>query len=213
MTKQISILLIDDHPVVRTGYRRLLENTPNMHVVAEAENGEKGFQLYVEHRPDVTILDLNMPGIGGLETIRRIKAHNPDASILVFSMLNNVTMAQRSLKAGALGFISKQSGIGEMVQAVRQVNSGKIYIESELAAILAVNATHENTCESPLEMLTKREFQIFKLLAEGNSCVQIAEKLTISPKTVSVHHANLMRKLQLENTTQLIRIAIDQNVI
>ncbi|AEJ01984.1 two component transcriptional regulator, LuxR family [Nitrosomonas sp. Is79A3] len=213
MTKQISILLIDDHPVVRTGYRRLLENTPNMHVVAEAENGEKGSQLYVEHRPDVTILDLNMPGIGGLETIRRIKAYNPDASILVFSMLNNVTMAQRSLKAGALGFISKQSGIGEMVQAVRQVNSGKIYIESELAAILAVNATHENTCENPLEMLTKREFQIFKLLAEGNSCVQIAEKLTISPKTVSVHHANLMRKLQLENTTQLIRIAIDQNVI
>jgi two-component system invasion response regulator UvrY len=213
MRKQISILLIDDHPVVRTGYRRLLESTLDMQVVAEAENGESGYRLYVEHQPDVTILDLNMPGIGGLETIRRIKAYNPHARILVFSMLNNLTMAQRSLKTGALGFISKQSGMGEMIQAVRQVNSGKKYIESELIAIQAMNATPVNKFENPLEILTKREFQIFKLIAEGNSSVQIAEILTISPKTVSVHHANLMRKLQLENTTQLIRIAIDQSVI
>lgn len=213
MRKQISILLIDDHPVVRTGYRHLLESTLDMNVVAEAENGENGYRLYVEHQPDVTILDLNMPGIGGLETIRRIKAYNPHASILVFSMLNNLTMAQRSLKAGALGFISKQSGMGEMIHAVRQAHAGKTYIESELAAILTVNFAHRKTCENPLEMLTKREFQIFKLIAEGNSSVQIAEILTISPKTVSVHHANLMRKLHLENTTQLIRIAIDQNVI
>ena len=213
MKKTISILLIDDHPVVRTGYRRLLENTADMHVVAEAENGEIGYQLYLEHQPDVTILDLNMPGIGGLETIRRIKAHDPAARILVFSMLNNATIAQRSLKTGAIGFISKQSGIGEMIQAVRQVNSGKIYIESEFAASIAQNATLKDTCDNPLGKLTNREFQIFKLIAEGNSSAQIAEKLTISPKTVSVHHANLMRKLQLQNTTQLIRIAIDQNVI
>lgn len=213
MRKQISILLIDDHPVVRTGYRRLLESTLDMQVVAEAENGENGYRLYVEHQPNVTILDLNMPGIGGLETIRRIKAYNPHASILVFSMLNNLTMAQRSLKAGALGFISKQSGMGEMIQAVRQVNSGKKYIESELIAVQAMNAQPVNKFENPLEILTKREFQIFKLIAEGNSILQISETLTISPKTVGVHHANLMRKLQLKNITQLIRIAIDQNVI
>lgn len=213
MTKIITILLIDDHPVVRTGYRRLLENTPDMCVVAEAEDGETGYQLYLEHQPDVTILDLNMPGIGGLETIRRIKAKNPAACILVFSMLNNATMAQHSLKAGAIGFISKQSGIGEMIQAIRQVNAGKIYIESELAAMLAVNATRKDTCDNPLDMLTKREFQIFKLIAEGNSNAQIAEKLTISPKTVGVHHVNLMRKLQLQNTTQLVRMAINHNII
>lgn len=213
MKKTITILLIDDHPVVRTGYRRLLENTPDMRVVAEAEDGETGYQLYFEHQPDVTILDLNMPGIGGLETIRRIKAKNPAACILVFSMLNNATMAQHSLKAGALGFISKQSGIGEMIQAIRQVNAGKIYIESELAAMLAVNATRKDTCDNPLDMLTKREFQIFKLIVEGNSNAQIAEKLTISPKTVGVHHVNLMRKLQLQNTTQLVRMAIDHDII
>ena len=213
MKKQISILLIDDHPVVRTGYRRLLESTPDMRVVAEAENGEIGYQLYLEHKPNVTILDLNMPGIGGLETIRRIKAYNPAACILVFSMLNNQTMAQRCLKAGAMGFISKQSGVGEMIQAVQQVASGKQYIEAELSAMLAINSERKTTCENPLDMLTKREFQIFKLLAEGNSGTEIAEKLTISPKTVSVHHANMMRKLQLQNTTQLVRIAIEHNVI
>ena len=132
MKKTISILLIDDHPVVRSGYRRLLESTLDMRVVAEAENGEIGYQLYLEHQPNVTILDLNMPGIGGLETIRRIKAQDPTARILVFSMLNNAAIAQRSLKAGAIGFISKQSGIGEMIQAVRQVNSGEISGQSGL---------------------------------------------------------------------------------
>ncbi|WP_292993844.1 response regulator transcription factor [Nitrosomonas sp.] len=213
MKKTISILLIDDHPVVRSGYRRLLESTLDMRVVAEAENGEIGYQLYLEHQPNVTILDLNMPGIGGLETIRRIKAQDPTARILVFSMLNNAAIAQRSLKAGAIGFISKQSGIGEMIQAVRQVNSGEIYIESEFAASTAVNTTLKDTCDNPLDRLTNREFQIFKLIAEGNSSAQIAEQLTISPKTVGVHHVNLMRKLQLQNTTQLIRMAIGQHVI
>lgn len=216
MKKQISILLVDDHPVVRTGYRRLLESTPNMRVVAEADSGEKGYQLYVEHQPDVTILDLNMPGIGGFETIRRIKAYNPAAGILVFSMLNNIMMAQRSFEAGARGFISKQSGIGEMIHAVQQVNSGKKYIESELAAAQAMNVINEaskDASKSAIDRLTKREFQIFKLIAEGNSNAQIAKKLTISHKTVGVHHANLMRKLQLQNSAQLIRAALDYRVI
>ncbi len=216
MKKQISILLVDDHPVVRTGYRRLLESTPDMRVVAEADSGEKGYQLYVEHQPDVTILDLNMPGIGGLETIRRIKAYDPAAGILVFSMLNNIMMAQRSFEAGARGFISKQSGIGEMIHAVQQVNSGKKYIESELAAAQAMNVINEapkDASKSAIDRLTKREFQIFKLIAEGNSNAQIAKKLTISHKTVGVHHANLMRKLHLQNSAQLIRAALDYQVI
>ncbi len=216
MKKQISILLIDDHPVVRTGYRRLLESTPGMCVVAEADSGEKGYQLFVEHQPDVTILDLNMPGIGGLETIRRIKAYDPAAGILVFSMLNNIMMAQRSFEAGARGFISKQSGIGEMIHAVQQVNSGKKYIELELATAQVMNVLNEvpkDASKSAIDRLTKREFQIFKLIAEGNSNAQIAKKLTISHKTVGVHHANLMRKLQLQNSAQLVRAALDYEVI
>lgn len=213
MTNPITILLIDDHPVVRTGYRRLLESTPDMCVVAEAENGETGYQLWQEHQPDIIILDLNMPGTCGFETVRRIIGHDPTAHILVFSMLNNVTMVHRALKAGAIGFISKQSGIGEMIHAVRQVSSGKTYIESELATALAMYATHKDNYENPLDTLTKREFQIFKMIAEGNSNTEIAEKISISAKTVSVHYLNLMRKLKLQNTTQLIRMAINYNII
>ena len=215
MTKPITILLIDDHPVVRNGYRRLLESTADMCVVAEAENGEAGYRLWQEHQPDVIILDLHMPGIGGggFETIHRIIGHDPTAHILIFSMLNNVTMVHHALKAGAIGFISKQSGIGEMVHAVRQVSLGKTYIESELATAIAMYVTHKDKYENPIDTLTKREFQIFKLIAEGNSNTEIAEKISISPKTVSVHHLNLMRKLKLQNTTQLIRLAINNNVI
>ena len=213
MTKPITILLIDDHPVVRNGYRRLLESTPDMQVVAEAGNGEIGYQLWQEHRPNVIILDLNMPGICGFETIHRIIGHDPTARILVFSMLNNVTMVHRALKAGAIGFISKQSGIGEMIHAVRQISLGKTYIESELATALAIYATRKDNYENPFDLLTKREFQILKLIAEGNSNTEIAEKISISPKTVSVHYLNLMRKLKLQHTTQLIRLAINHNVI
>lgn len=213
MTKPITILLIDDHPVVRTGYRRLLESTSDMSVVAEAEGGAEGYQLWQEHKPDVIILDLNMPGVCGFETIHRIMGNDPTARILVFSMLNNVTMVHRALKAGAIGFISKQSGIGEMIHAVRQVSMGKTYIESELATALAMHATRKENHENPFDLLTKREFQIVKLIVEGSSNIEIADKISISPKTVSVHYLNLMRKLDLQNTTQLIRLAINHNII
>ncbi|MCE7913883.1 MAG: DNA-binding response regulator [Nitrosomonas sp. PRO4] len=213
MANPISILLIDDHPVVRTGYRRLLESTEDMTVVAEAENGATGYQLWQEHKPDVIILDLNMPGICGFETIHRMISKDPTVRILVFSMLNNVTMVHRALKAGAIGFISKQSGIGEMIHAVRQVSMGKKYIESELATAVAMHATRKENPENPFDLLTKREFQIVKLIVEGNSNSEIAEKISISPKTVSVHYLNLMRKLDLQNTTQLIRLALNHNII
>lgn len=213
ITKPITILLIDDHPVVRTGYRRLLESNSDMLVIGEADNGESGYQIWQESAPNVTILDLNMVGICGFETMHRILSKDPTAKILIFSMLNNVTMVQRVIKAGASGFISKQSGIGEMIHAVRQVSSGKIYIESELAADLALHAARVENDNALLNSLSNREFQIFKLIAEGFTNAQIGEKISISPKTVSVHSMNLMRKLNLENTSQLIRMAINHKVI
>lgn len=161
ITKPITILLIDDHPVVRTGYRRLLESNSDMLVVGEADNGESGYQIWQEFTPDVTILDLNMVGICGFETMHRILSKDPTAKILIFSMLNNVTMVQRVIKARASGFISKQSGIGEMIHAVRQVSSGKTYIETELATDLAMHATRLENDSSPLDSLSNREFQIF----------------------------------------------------
>ncbi|MES1980963.1 MAG: response regulator transcription factor [Pseudomonadota bacterium] len=210
---QIAVLLIDDHPVVRDGYRRLLEITPDIRVVAEADDGETGYIQYRKYKPAVVILDLNMPGIGGLETIRRIKAHDPVARILVFSMHANETMAQRALEMGATGYLTKQGGLGQMVQAVRQVKSGRIYIDPEHVSSMVIDRQSRVVAPNPLQDLSKREFQLFKLMAEGNSIADIAEILSISSKTVGVHHTNIMKKLKLHNTTQLVRLAINRNII
>ena len=212
ISEPITVVLVDDHPVVRAGYRRLLESTADIRVVAEADNGETGCSLYQEHKPDVLILDLNMAGIGGLEAIRRIKAGDTNACILVFSMLDSETMVQHALKIGAAGYITKQCGAKQMIQAVRLVKQGKVYIDPKLASNIVANLSLNQSREDPLSILTEREFQIFKLLADGNSCAQIAEMIFISPKTVGVHYTKIMKKLKLQNIAQLVRLAISCNV-
>jgi two-component system invasion response regulator UvrY len=209
--RKITVLLVDDHPVVRAGYRRLLENTTEICVVAEAGDGETGCNLYQKYTPDVVILDLKMPGIDGLETIRRIKAKNPAAHILVFSMYGNAILVGRALQAGATGYLSKQSGLNQMIKAVQRINQGKRYLDQELTKGIG-NIFVSNVGELT-RALTKREFQLFKLLAEGNSIREIAEILSISPKTVGVHHDNIMKKLELKNTAQLIQLAFLHNIL
>ncbi|SFP92936.1 two component transcriptional regulator, LuxR family [Nitrosomonas cryotolerans] len=209
----ITVMLVDDHPVVLTGYRRLLESTMDISVIAEANDGETGYILYQTHEPDVVILDLNMVGIDGLETMRRIRAKSPEARILIFSMHINETLVLRALKLGAAGYLTKHCGAKQMIQAIRQVKQGQKYIDPELASSIAISLTMENSSEDPLNSLSAREFQIFKLMAEGNSCAQIAGTLTISPKTVGVHHTNIMKKLKLNNSSQLVRLAINCDII
>jgi len=208
----ITVVLVDDHPVVRDGYRRLLEQTPHIKVVGEADCGESGFDLFCKLKPDVLVLDINMPGIGGLETIRRIKAYDEKAHILVFSMHSNEIMIQRVLEAGALGYLTKQGGMVQMVQAVQQVAKGRMYIDAEHVTSLAQHKLSDHTVD-PTRVLSTREFQIFKLLAEGKSVADIAVILSISAKTVGVHHTNIMKKLHLENASQLVRLAILCNLI
>jgi len=205
-------MLVDDHPVVLDGYRRLLQTTPDIRVTAEADNGETARALYGQCQPDVVVLDLSMPGIGGLETIRRIKALDAKAHILVFTMHDSETLILRSLEAGATGYLTKQSGVGQMVEAVRQVAQGKAFIGSAHVSKM-INQQIVGSAEDPLRLLSKREFQIFQLLAEGNSVNDVATMLFISPKTVGVHHANIMKKLKLDNSTQLVRLALRCNVI
>ncbi|HQS58717.1 MAG: DNA-binding response regulator [Gallionellales bacterium 35-53-114] len=212
LEQTISVILVDDHPVVRDGYRRLLEQTDNIKVLAEADSGEAAYDLYRRHTPDVVVLDINMPGIGGLETIRRIKAYDEKARILIFSMHGNEIMIQRALEAGALGYLTKQSGMGQMVQAVQQVACGRMYIDAEHVTSLAQHKLSDNAAD-PVRVLSTREFQLFKMLAEGNSVADIASKLSISAKTVGVHHTNIMKKLGLSNSSQLVRLAILCNVI
>jgi len=210
--QEIRVILVDDHPVVRDGYRRLLEQMPNIKILAEADSGEAGYDHYRKLAPDVVVLDINMPGIGGLETIRRIKAFDDKARILVFSMHSNEIMIQRALEAGALGYLTKQGGMGQMVQAVQQVAKGRMFIDAEHVTSLAQHKLSDKAVD-PIRVLSTREFQLFKLLAEGHSVAEIANMLSISAKTVGVHHTNIMKKLNLHNSSQLVRLAILCNVI
>ena len=211
-SKPIRVLLVDDHPVVRDGYRRLLETEPDICVVAEANDGEAGCAHYKKYAPDVVILDLNMPGIGGLETLRRIKAYDPKACILIFSMHGNETMLERAIEAGATGYLTKQCGMEKMVEAVRQVAEGNFCINFEYG-VRAVSGRLSSSPRNPLSELSTREFQIFKMLSEGHPTSEIAETLSISSKTVGVHHTNIMKKLGLQNTAQLVRLALRNNII
>jgi two-component system invasion response regulator UvrY len=210
-TARISVLLADDHPVVRDGYRRLLENSPDIEVMAETGDGESACNAYVQHRPDVVILDLSMPGIGGLETIRRLRALDPHARILVFTMHDDETMIRRTLECGAAGYLTKASGVGQMVEAVRLVAQGKTYVDATHMSELLRGAAAGPA--GPLQVLSSREFQLFQCFAEGQSVAHIAAELGISTKTVAVHHANIMRKLELDNAAQLVRLAIRCRVI
>lgn len=207
----IRVLLVDDHPVVRGGYRRLLENFNDIEVVGEAQDGEEALRLYDNSGPDVVIMDLNMPGMGGFEATTRIKARYPKAQILVFSIHDSPLMIRRAIDAGAKGYLTKASVATQMVDAVRAVANGEPYFNRE--ALPAIVRNFNKNDKSPFESLTRREFEVFYRLAEGRSVHQIAEDFTISPKTVGVHQTNIMKKLQLHKATELTRLAIRLGVI
>lgn len=210
--RPITVLLVDDHEVVRAGCRRVLEDTPDIRVVAEADDGEAGCAHYNKYAPDVVLLDLNMRGIDGLETICRIKAQDPKARILVFSLHGDETTIQRALGAGATGYLSKQDSMEKMLEAVRRVAQGKLFIDAE-HAIKITGRKLSATSENPLHVLSRRELQLFKLFAEGYSVSEIATVISISRNTVGVHHTNIMKKLGLQNTSQIARLAIRCKVI
>ena len=207
---EINVLLVDDHPIVRDGYRLLLENTHEIRVVGEAECGEQAYELYSDMKPDVVVLDLNMPGMGGLEIIQRLITKDPQARVLVFSMHDSQVMVQRALEAGAAGYLTKSSAPSQMVEAVRQVAMGNSFITEELVSGVMEPFLQK---KDPLEKLTPREFQLFRKLAEGHSVAEIAETLHISPKTVGVHQTSIMKKLDLRNAAELVRLAIRCRVI
>lgn len=204
--KKISVLLVDDHEVVRAGFRRLLEATDDIIVVAESEDGEGACTAYFEHKPDVLIMDLSMPGMGGLEACRRILAKDTDARILVFSVYENEVFLTRALDLGILGYISKRSASQVMIQAVREVASGSTYISQELLPCLINSRISKET--DPLSSLTPREFEVFMLLADSKSVNQIADVLSLSPKTVGHHTTSIKNKLNVGDIAGLTRLAI-----
>jgi two-component system, NarL family, invasion response regulator UvrY len=211
MISQTNIMLVDDHSVVRAGVRRLLEQHSGFSVVAEAESGERAYQLFGEHLPDLTVMDLTMRGMGGLETIARIVMRYPTAKILVLSMHESTVFASQSLKAGAKGYLSKTSLADELVNALEMILQGRTYIDSTIAKSLALDSL--DLYENPLQQLSAREFEIFRLLAEGDDCDKVSEALKISSKTVSNYQTSIKQKLGIGTSVEMVRIAIRYGVI
>jgi two-component system, NarL family, invasion response regulator UvrY len=203
---KLKVMLVDDHAVVRMGFRLLLEAAPDIHVAAEAQNGEQACQLYAKVQPDVIIMDLSMPGIGGLEALKRILAKDRGACVLVLSAHDDTMHPKRVLEAGALGYLSKRSAPEELLTAVRQVAKRKVFLEPGLAQQLAVEQlTGER---NPVEILSAREFEVFMLLAGGKSVTEIAEMLFLSPRTVGTHLYNIKQKLNAGNSAEIALIAM-----
>ena len=207
----IRILLADDHEVVRAGYRRLLENTQDIEVIAEIASGEDAYCRYCELRPDIVVMDLTMPGMGGLEASRRILAHDNSAKILVFSVHENEVMLNRALDLGVLGYISKRSASQVMIEAVCQVAAGEMYVGQEMMPYLLKRKTSPEG--ERLSCLSPREFEVFCLLADGKAVNDIASVLNLSPKTVGHHATHVKNKLGISDITGLTRLAIRMGIM
>lgn len=208
----IRVLLVDDHAVVRMGFRLLLQSQADMSVIAEADSGESACQRFLELGPDVVVMDLAMPGMGGLEALRRILAHHPTAKILTLSAHDDPMHARRALREGALGFLSKRSAPEALLEAVTAVAGGQRYIDKTLAQRLALEEI-EGTAKSVVERLSEREFDVFIRLARGATVQRIAEDLSLSPSTVGTHLYNVKQKLRVNNQSELTLIAIRERLI
>ena len=200
------VMLVDDHAVVRMGFRLLLEGAPDIKVVAEADSGEEAVRSFPEVRPDVAVMDISMPGIGGLEAIGRILAREPGAKILVLSAHEDVMHARRVLKAGAVGYLTKRTAPEELIQAIRQVSKGKTFLEPAIAQQLAMQQLSGE--KGPVDMLSEKEFKVFLALARGQSVAEIAQVMSLSPRTIGTHLYNIKQKLGASNQAELAIIAM-----
>jgi len=205
------VMLVDDHAVVRMGFKMLLEMDADIKVVAEAESGEHGIQRYMEFKPHVVVMDITMPGMGGLEAIERILAKDGAAKILVLSAHEDSVHPKRVLNAGAMGYLTKRSAAEELIKAIRTVASGKKYLEASVAQQMAIQQLSGN--QNPVDVLSPREFEVFMALAKGKTTNEIAETLFLSPRTVGTHLYNIKQKLNANNSAEIALIAMRSGLI
>lgn len=208
---QINVMLVDDHAVVRMGFKMLLESDADIKVVAEAESGEQAITRYVEHKPSVVVMDITMPGIGGLEAIERILAKDSSAKILVLSAHEDSVHPKRVLNAGAMGYLTKRSAAEELIKAIRTVATGKKYLEASVAQQMAIQQLSGD--QNPVDILSAREFEVFMALAKGKTTNEIAETLFLSPRTVGTHLYNIKQKLNANNSAEIALIAMRSGLI
>ncbi|HDY85150.1 hypothetical protein LCGC14_0677590 [marine sediment metagenome] len=205
----ITILVVDDHPIVRAGCRQLIQQIPNTKVI-EAETGEEGYRLFQENYPDMVLLDITLPGIGGLEVLRKMRANRENAKVLMFSMHEDPVFASRAMQAGAKGYITKNNAADYLVEAVEKVLTGKTYLSPDTAQQLAMLNIGAGT--SALSDLSRRELEILRLLGEGKSMTEISDLLGISYKTVANNLTQIKSKLDINKTAELMRFAISHGL-
>jgi two-component system invasion response regulator UvrY len=208
---QINVMLVDDHAVVRMGFKMLLEQDSDIKVIAEAESGEQAITRYMETKPDVVVMDITMPGIGGLEAIERILAKESNARILVLSAHEDSVHPKRVLNAGAMGYLTKRSAAEELIKAIRTVATGKKYLEASVAQQMAIQQLSGD--QNPVDVLSAREFEVFMALAKGKTTNEIAETLFLSPRTVGTHLYNIKQKLNANNSAEIALIAMRSGLI
>jgi two-component system, NarL family, invasion response regulator UvrY len=205
------IMLVDDHAIVREGYRSVLQKQPGLRVVAEAADGAEAYRLFKETRPDLVIMDLTLPGIGGVEAIRRIRQWDPGAAVLVFTMHQNAAFAVQAIRAGARGYVTKTSPPEALVRAVFDVLEGRIALSPDIDHELALSRLAEEIVAA--DVLTAREFEVLRLLLAERTTEEIAETLHLSPKTVANLRYLIKSKLGVGSDIELVRLALRQGLL
>ncbi|MDY6792814.1 MAG: response regulator transcription factor [Thermodesulfobacteriota bacterium] len=209
----IKVLLADDHSIVRAGLRRIVEESGDMEVIAEAADGREAIEQVHHTSPDVAIIDISMPGLDGLEVISQLKINYPDLPVLILTMHEEGQYVVRAIEAGAMGYITKQSAPEQLVKAIRKVFSGYRYLTDEGTEALALSVARGAHGQSPLDSLSMRELQVLRRLAMGHTNREIAKAYGISIKTVDTYRFRLLKKLNLRNNAELSRFAIQNNLI
>ena len=204
----INILIVDDHLIVREGIKRIIDDVPDMNIIAEASSGQEAIDLIQENLYDLILLDISMPGQNGLQTLKLIKKHNKNIPVLMLSMHSEEQYAMRTIKAGASGYMTKETASHQLVTAIRKINGGRKFISEEVAELLTTDLYHDEN-KDPHEHLSDREFEILKLIANGKTTKTIANDLSISPKTVGTFRSRILKKLDLRNNADIIHYVVD----
>ncbi|TVP91667.1 MAG: two-component system response regulator UvrY [Pseudomonadaceae bacterium] len=208
----IKVLVVDDHDLVRTGISRMLADVPDLDVVGEADNGETAIILARQLRPDVVLMDVRMPGIGGLEATRKLLQHDRNLKVIAVTVCHEEPFPTRLMQAGASGYLTKGAGLEEMVMAIRQVSLGQRYISPEIAQLLALKAFGSNA-ETPFDQLSEREIQIALMIVSCEKVQSISDKLCLSPKTVNTYRYRIFEKLGITSDVELTLLAVRHGMI
>ena len=209
----IKVLLADDHSLVRAGLRRIIEESEDIEVVAEADDGRTAIQLAQEKLPDIAVVDISMPGLDGLEVVSQLKVYRPELPIIILTMHEEEQYVVRAIEAGAMGYVTKRSAPEQLVKAIRQVMGGSRYLTPEASEALALRIARGTGSKSLLDSLSNRELQVLRRLAMGHTNHEIAAAYSLSTKTVDTYRSRLLKKLNLRNNAELSRFAIRNKLI